>query len=211
MEILCICYYFSFGVLLLFLLSWYKRKVTKEKIKAAFFWLLRHFSPLKKKNSLRSNSFFFLTFHPSPSASRQKSEAYIRRNIASLVWVDVFYHLVMSSRRLSGGMISVTSYYGTTHLKQRISERLKSHSSEKKHSTKHPPQTAKRIENTSLESMDENILRTTHLNEQSDVESSVGGPAFSGGAWRIFCSFPWRRKSCLSIASSFSLGKEWKI
>ena len=33
-----------------------KEKVTKEKIKAALFWLLRHFSPLNKKNSLRSNS-----------------------------------------------------------------------------------------------------------------------------------------------------------
>ena len=33
-------------------------------------------------------------------------------------------------------------------------------------------------------------------------------PAFSGEALRNFCSFPLRRKSCLSAASSFSLGKE---
>ena len=65
-----------------------KEKVTKEKIKAALFWLLQSGVPLKKKNSLRSNSFFFLTFHPSPSASRQKSEANTHRNIASLVRVN---------------------------------------------------------------------------------------------------------------------------
>ena len=77
-----------------------KEKVTKEKIKAALFWLLRSGIPLKKKNSLRSNSFFFLTFHPSPSASRQKSEAYIRRNIASLVGATCFllpFHVIQTT------------------------------------------------------------------------------------------------------------------
>ena len=49
-----------------------KEKVTKEKIKAAFFWLLRHFSPLKKKNSLRSNSFFFLTLQKAPPLHGKK-------------------------------------------------------------------------------------------------------------------------------------------
>ena len=94
-----------------------KEKVTKEKIKAALFWLLRSGIPLKKKNSLRSNSFFFLTFHPSPSASRQKSEAYIRLNIASLVWVDVFYHHVIQTtiRRKDLGYIILRNI----HLKQR--------------------------------------------------------------------------------------------
>ena len=67
-----------------------KEKVTKEKIKAALFWLLRSGVTLKKKNSLRSNSFFFFTLHPTPSASRQKSEAKLRRNIALLVEVDAF-------------------------------------------------------------------------------------------------------------------------
>jgi hypothetical protein len=36
----------------------------KQKIKAAYSPLLHERSPLKKKNSLRSNSFFFLTLHP---------------------------------------------------------------------------------------------------------------------------------------------------
>ncbi len=36
----------------------------KQKIKAAYSPLLHKRSPLKKKNSLRSNSFFFLTLHP---------------------------------------------------------------------------------------------------------------------------------------------------
>ena len=121
-----------------------KEKVTKEKIKAALFWLLRSGIPLKKKNSLRSNSFFFLTFHPSPSASRQKSEAFIRRTIASLVWVDVFYHHVIQTtiRRKDLGYIILRN----THLKQRISERLKSHSSEK------------------------NILRTIHHKQRSALK-----------------------------------------
>ena len=103
--------YFSLWGLLLFFCLDAKEKVTKEKIKAALFWLLRHFSTLNKKNSLTLKQLFVFNAPKSTSASRQKSEAYIRRNIASLVWVDVFYHLAMSSRRLSGGRISVTSYY----------------------------------------------------------------------------------------------------
>ena len=39
-----------------------KRKTKqKENSLSAFFYLLQHFSPLNKKNSLRSNSFLFLT------------------------------------------------------------------------------------------------------------------------------------------------------
>ena len=39
-----------------------KRKTKqKENSPSAFFYLLQHFSPLNKKNSLRSNSFLFLT------------------------------------------------------------------------------------------------------------------------------------------------------
>ena len=78
-----------------------KEKVTKEKIKAALFWLLRSGVTLKKKNSLRSNSFFFFTLHPTPSASRQKSEANLRRNIASLVGVYALYFQSMSSDDLA--------------------------------------------------------------------------------------------------------------
>ena len=81
-----------------------KEKVTKEKIKAALFGLLRSGVTLKKKNSLRTNSFFFFTLHPTPSASRPKSEANLLRNIASLVGVDVYHS---------------TNHQRNTHLKQR--------------------------------------------------------------------------------------------
>ncbi len=36
----------------------------KQKVKAAYSPLLHERSPLKKKNSLRSNNFFFFTLHP---------------------------------------------------------------------------------------------------------------------------------------------------
>ena len=52
-----------------------EKKRNKENSPSALFCLLQSGIPLKKKNSLRSNSFFFLTLHPAPSASRQKSEA----------------------------------------------------------------------------------------------------------------------------------------
>ena len=52
-----------------------QKKRNKENSPSALFCLLQSGIPLKKKNSLRSNSFFFLTLHPAPSASRQKSEA----------------------------------------------------------------------------------------------------------------------------------------
>ena len=74
-----------------------KEKITKEKIKAALFGLLRSGVTLKKKNSLRSNSFFFFTLHPTPYASRLKNEANRRRNIASLVGVDVLLVLVIQN------------------------------------------------------------------------------------------------------------------
>ena len=44
-----------------------KRKTKqKENSPSAFFYLLQHFSPLNKKNSLRSNSFLFLTLRKAP-------------------------------------------------------------------------------------------------------------------------------------------------
>ena len=66
-----------------------KEKVTKEKIKAALFGLLRYFSPLKKKNSLTLKQLF--NAPKSTSASRPKSEANLRCNIASLVRVDALH------------------------------------------------------------------------------------------------------------------------
>ena len=36
-------------------------------------------------------------------------------------------------------------------------------------------------------------------------------PAFSGEAWRNFCCFPWRRKSCLSVSEFFFFRKKVKI
>ena len=50
-----------------------KRKTKqKENSPSAFFCLHRHFFPLKKKNSLRSNSFFFLTLQKAPTLHGKK-------------------------------------------------------------------------------------------------------------------------------------------
>ena len=50
-----------------------KRKTKqKENSPSAFFYLLQHFSPLNKKNSLRSNSFLFLTLHKAPPLHGKK-------------------------------------------------------------------------------------------------------------------------------------------
>ena len=44
----------------------------KERLPSALFELLRHFSPLNKKNSLRSDSFLFLTLRKAPPLNVQK-------------------------------------------------------------------------------------------------------------------------------------------
>ena len=46
------------------------------------------------------------------------------------------------------------------------------------------------------------IKETPTSNSEAHLNPD-GIPAFSGGAWRIFCSFPWRRKSCLSVSEFF--------
>ena len=66
-----------------------KRKTKqKENSPAAFFGLLRWFIPLNKKNSLRSNSFLFLTLHKAPPLHGKKMRPDLNafRNIASLVF-----------------------------------------------------------------------------------------------------------------------------
>ena len=69
-----------------------KKDNKKERLPSALFELLRHFSTLNKKNSLRSNSFLFLTLRKAPPLYVQKVRPDIRRNIASLVEVDVFMY-----------------------------------------------------------------------------------------------------------------------
>ena len=71
----------------------------KERLPSALFELFQSGIPLKEKNSLRSNSFSFLTLHTSPSASRLKNEAYLQRNIASLVRVDENTHKNKSTQK----------------------------------------------------------------------------------------------------------------
>ena len=69
----------------------HKRKTKqKEKAPAAFFCLLRHFSTLNKKNSLRSNSFLFLTLRKAPPLYGKKKRPECWINVASLVGVGVF-------------------------------------------------------------------------------------------------------------------------
>ena len=79
-----------------------KKDNKKERLPSALFELLRHFSTLNKKNSLRSNSFLFLTLRKAPPLNAQKVRPEIRRNIASLVGVDSFIgRKVKSSTRLT--------------------------------------------------------------------------------------------------------------
>ena len=49
-----------------------KKDNKKERLPSALFKLLRHFSTLNKKNSLRSNSFLFLTLRKAPLLYAQK-------------------------------------------------------------------------------------------------------------------------------------------
>ena len=49
-----------------------QKKRSKENSPSALFELLRHFSTLNKKNSLRSNSFLFLTLRKAPPLHVQK-------------------------------------------------------------------------------------------------------------------------------------------
>ena len=74
-----------------------QKKRNKENSPSAFFCLLRCFSPLNKKNSLRSNSFLFLTLRKTPALYGKKKrpdlDAFFRKrrlNIASLVGVYAF-------------------------------------------------------------------------------------------------------------------------
>ena len=91
--------------LFFFLLSAQKKKKQKEKPPAALFCLLRHFSTLNKKNSLRSNSFLFLTLRKAPALNGKKTEAgtgCFSPNIASLVGRGCFLaslHLFFPSEK----------------------------------------------------------------------------------------------------------------
>ena len=91
--------------LFFFLLSAQKKKKQKEKAPAALFCLLRHFSTLNKKNSLRSNSFLFLTLRKAPALNGKKTEAgtgCFSPNIASRVGRGCFLaslHLFFPSEK----------------------------------------------------------------------------------------------------------------
>ena len=93
-----------------------KEKVTKEKIKAALFGLLRYFSPLKKKNSLRSNSFFFLTLRKAPPLHAQKvrpiSDATSLRSLECMLSIP--HHVIQSEAKDLRNII-----LRTTHLNER--------------------------------------------------------------------------------------------
>ena len=74
-----------------------KRKTKqKENSPSAFFYLLQHFSPLNKKNSLRSNSFLFLTLQKALPlhVKKKRTDLYLlwgRINFASLVFGLICY------------------------------------------------------------------------------------------------------------------------
>ena len=94
-------FFFDFTAVFSFFFCPNKRKTKqKENSPSAFFCLLRYFFPLKKKNSLRSNSFFFLTLQKAPPLHGKKKRPDLDvfwgggDNIASLVGVGVFALLV---------------------------------------------------------------------------------------------------------------------
>ena len=66
-----------------------KKDNKKERLPSALFELLRHFSPLNKKNSLRSNSFLFLTLRKAPPLYAQKVRPDIldATLLRSLLWM----------------------------------------------------------------------------------------------------------------------------
>ena len=92
-----------------------QKKRNKENSPSALFGLLRHFSPLNKKNSLRSNSILFLTLRKAPPLHAQKVRPdlypFYATSLRSLGWmflallVDVnascltWYFLICHSER----------------------------------------------------------------------------------------------------------------
>ena len=66
-----------------------KKDNKRERLPSALFELLRHFSPLNKKNSLRSNSFLFLTLRKAPPLHVQKVRPDILEatSLRSLRWM----------------------------------------------------------------------------------------------------------------------------
>ena len=79
-------------MLLLFSFCQQKEKGNKkERLPSALFELLRHFSTLNKKNSLRSNSFLFLTLRKAPTLHAQKVRPDIldATSLRSLKWEGI--------------------------------------------------------------------------------------------------------------------------
>ena len=78
-----------------------KEKVTKEKIKAAFFLATPALFSAKEKELASLRQLFLFNAPKSTYASRPKSEANLRCNIASLVGVYALYFQSMSSDDLA--------------------------------------------------------------------------------------------------------------
>ena len=80
--------------MMLLLFSFWQQKEKgnkKERLPSALFELLRHFSTLNKKNSLRSNSFLFLTLRKAPTLHAQKVRPDIldATSLRSLRWESI--------------------------------------------------------------------------------------------------------------------------
>ena len=85
-DLFCSCYpYFFLSD------SRKKKDNKKERLPSALFELFQSGIPLKEKNSLRSNSFSFLTLHTSPFISRSKSEAGHSTQHCFARWSGCFY------------------------------------------------------------------------------------------------------------------------
>ena len=178
------------------------RTMSEKNSPAALFCLLWHFSALNKKNSLRSNSFLFLTLRKTPPLHGKKvrpdlydlAQHCFARCLwvfASVSFVAVFFLCSFSPcypervKRSKGSRVHSVVYFECTRdtlMVVRITKGIKAR----------------------IPTYHEYI----HSNERSDVlASKEASSGLRGEAWRKIEYFPWRTKSCLSVASSFRLGK----
>ena len=90
-----------------------QKKRNKENSPSALFCLLRHFSPLNKKNSLRSNSFLFFTLRKAPPLYGKKVRpdltAFSQHRFARWVLVFSFFASLVFLSSRAERRISCTS------------------------------------------------------------------------------------------------------
>ena len=139
-----------------------EKKRNKENSPSALFCLLRYFSTLNKKNSLRSNSFLFLTLRKAPPLHGKK----VRPDLCAF-----------SQHRFACWSVMFSFFASLVFLSSRV------------------------------EQSGVKDLVYIHTTSEAMCPPKEGYSGLSGGALRKIEYFPLRTKSCLSVASSFRLGK----